>query len=155
MMMKPFRSHGKHCYLRSFKTTCRKCGDEVLYWECTHGSKLFFNYPPYGKLIRHYCRRPPIKDPRKHYPITIKKPKGLLENASPSCPVCGRVFKYEYSLNEHINQLKKSDRDHISSFTQVDSLQKEKDEQIKVESESPQKYNKPTFGKINIKKRNQ
>jgi hypothetical protein len=57
-MMRNFnKSHGKHCYYRSFQTKCLRCGVEVLYWECRHGCKIFFNYPPYGKLIQHRCRR--------------------------------------------------------------------------------------------------
>ena len=77
-----YKSHGKHCYLRSFQTSCRKCGADVLYWECTHGSKIFFDYPPYGKLRRHYCRNlDGISHKRKIFPVVVKKPKGLLEKA--------------------------------------------------------------------------
>jgi len=147
-MRKPFRSHGPHCYLRSFQTTCRKCGDEVLYWECTHGSKLFFNYPPYGKMIRHSCRRLPAKDPKKSYPVVVKKSKGLLVKASPSCPVCGKIFQSEYSLNEHLNYLKKRDKDHISFFSESN----EKDEE---DSEANSGFKPPRFGRINIKKRDE
>lgn len=146
MMRKPFRSHGSHCYLRSFQTTCSKCGDEVLYWECTHGSKLFFNYPPYGKLIRHICRRPPANDPKKNYPVIVKKPNGLLVKASPSCPVCGKIFRNEDNLNEHLNQLKKRDKDHIRFFSE------EGEEENKVEIEPKNDFEPPRFGRINIKK---
>ena len=101
-----YRTHGKHCYLRSFKTNCRKCGAEVLYWECTHGSKLFFNYPPYGKLIKHYCRGVPSKSRKKTYPIIVKGSNKTLIEASPSCPACGKLFKSEVGVLEHLKQLK-------------------------------------------------
>jgi hypothetical protein len=108
-----YKSHGRHCYLRSFQTKCSKCGKDVLYWECTHGSKVFFEYPPYGKLIRHICRGP-VENRYKNtkYEITIKIPKGLLEKRSPSCPVCGKLFKSKKDLNNHLKTLRKEENLH-------------------------------------------
>ncbi|MHA2132040.1 MAG: hypothetical protein ACW99L_18885, partial [Promethearchaeota archaeon] len=106
-----YKVHGRHCYLRSFQTTCKKCNANVLYWECRHGSKVFFNYPPYGKLIRHYCRhRIGTSKQMKNFRVIVKKPKGLLENSSPSCPVCGKLFSTIQNLNDHINNLKKHEK---------------------------------------------
>ena len=105
-----YKTHGKHCYLRSFQSKCPKCSASVLYWECTHGSKVFFEYPPYGKLVRHFCRhRKGAFNVRKIPQIIVKKPKGLLENQSPSCPICGKLFKNINSLEDHLENLKKSD----------------------------------------------
>jgi len=145
-----YKSHGKHCYLRSFQTSCPRCGEDVLYWECTHGSKVFFQYPPYGKLIRHICRI--HKDlGRNKYPVIVKSPKKLLENASPSCPTCGKLFKTEKNLESHLKQLRKSDSLHRQYYKnkiliEDNSLQKNFD-MFKI------RY-KPKFGAINIRKRN-
>ncbi len=108
-----YKSHGKHCYLRSFKTSCPKCKADVLYWECNHGSKIFFEYPPYGKLIKHFCRQNLEKNQRSDpFQVIIKKPIGLLENARTSCPVCGKLFQNDKHLKDHINQMKKNDDNH-------------------------------------------
>ncbi|MFW9881251.1 MAG: hypothetical protein ACFFG0_49940, partial [Candidatus Thorarchaeota archaeon] len=108
-----YKTHGKHCYLRSFQTKCSKCGADVLYWECRHGSRVFFNYPPYGKLVRHFCRQVTgVTRIKKKFPVIVKIPIGLLKKESPSCPVCGKLFKNLKNLNDHINNLKKLDRLH-------------------------------------------
>jgi len=99
-------------------------------------------------MIRHSCRRLPAKDPKKSYPVVVKKSKGLLVKASPSCPVCGKIFQSEYSLNEHLNYLKKRDKDHISFFSESN----EKDEE---DSEANSGFKPPRFGRINIKKRDE
>jgi len=146
-----YKSHGKHCYLRSFQTKCLKCGADVLYWECRHGSKIFFNYPPYGKLIRHYCRQSKGNLQRKtKFPVIVKSPKGLLENESPSCPMCGKLFKNLESLNDHLNNLKNQDALH-ENFNN-NKLTIEIGNQGKI-SDKYKVYYKPKFGKINIKKK--
>ncbi|MFW9824580.1 MAG: hypothetical protein ACFFE4_16675 [Candidatus Thorarchaeota archaeon] len=148
-----YKTHGKHCYLRSFQTKCPKCGNDVLYWECRHGSKVFFNYPPYGKLIRHFCRqyKGDITN-RKIYPIIVKPPKGLLEDESLSCPICGKLFKSFKNLKDHIQNLGKLDQSHqafsknnmsfglVNGWKEQESLDQDKE------------YKKPKFGRINIKK---
>ena len=153
--MRPiYSAHGKHCYLRSFKTSCPSCGIDVLYWECTHGCKVFFQYPPYGKLIRHKCKKFKGKSKlsKNKYPVIVKIPKGLLEKASPSCPACGKLFKTELNLREHLKQLKKSEALHRLYYEQ----------EIKIEDNSRRskrlndKFNihyKPVFGKITLKKK--
>lgn len=149
-----YRTHGKHCHLRSFPTKCQKCGADVLYWECRHGSKLLFNYPIYGKLIRHGCRHSKRKNVKKIYPVIVKKPLGLLEKESPNCVVCGKYFKNENDLNSHLKRLKKIDPFHMQFFD--DNIMPEnvlsknklkKNENIKISY-------RPKFGSINLKKRN-
>ncbi|MFX1308474.1 MAG: hypothetical protein ACFE9M_05665 [Promethearchaeota archaeon] len=149
-----YKSHGKHCYLRSFQSKCPKCNADVLYWECTHGSKVFFEYPPYGKLVRHICRH--RKGPfniKRTYPIIVKKPKGLLENQSLSCPICGKLFKNAHSLDNHLEELKKNDIYHKLFFRNRISFEDHYKENIQGDMLQIKNYNKPKFGKINIKKR--
>ena len=141
-----YKSHGKHCYLRSFQTSCRKCGADVLYWECTHGSKIFFEYPPYGKLQRHYCRNlNGISHKRKIFPVVVKKPKGLLENPYFSCPVCGKLLK------DHLNELKKNDSKHKLFFQNKIIFKNKFNDMNKLKSEKNKFQDKPRFGRINIR----
>ncbi len=155
-MRQIYKPHGKHCYLRSFKTSCPRCGNDVLYWECTHGCKVFFQYPPYGKLIRHICKSYKGKSlySQNKYPVIIKKPKGLLEKASPSCPACGKLFKTELYLKEHLKQLKKSDLLHKLYFGQEMIIKHGNKVNNKKLNEKMRIRYKPIFGKINIKKKN-
>ncbi|MHA1192196.1 MAG: hypothetical protein ACTSP9_07840 [Promethearchaeota archaeon] len=129
-----YKSHGKHCYLRSFKTSCPKCKTDVLYWECTHGSKIFFEYPPYGKLNQRSDR----------FQVIIKKPIGLLKKARISCPVCGKLFENENYLKDHINQMKKNDDNHKIFL----------EDQYIFDNSTIEKETKyyPKFGRIIIKK---
>ncbi len=148
MMRHNYKSHGKHCYLRSFKTNCKKCGQEVLYWECTHGSKLFFNYPPYGKLIRHFCRENLSSIKKKSYPILVKSPNKNLTKYSPSCPVCGKLFKNEEDISEHLRQLKNNDEIHKVFFDT--GYKNQNNSEIK----KPPSKRIPKFGRITIKEKN-
>ncbi|MFX0074653.1 MAG: hypothetical protein ACFE96_04390 [Candidatus Hermodarchaeota archaeon] len=151
-MRHKYKSHGKHCYLRSFQTSCKKCGADVLYWECTHGSKIFFEYPPYGKLIRHFCRGARgLLHNKKEFSIVVKPPKGLLENPYHSCPVCGKLFKNERSLQDHFKELKKSDLEHFL-FTSNKLIFSDKiDERKKKTTKLNAIQYEPKFGRINIK----
>lgn len=143
-MRQKYRTHGKHCYLRSFPTECPRCGEKVLYWECRHGSKVFFKYPPYGKLIRHRCKKIKGKQ-KKNYPVIVKTPKGLLGEEFPSCPACGKVFKNASDLENHIDNLQKIDPLHKSYANSKIVFRKPKDKR-----EDPYM---PKFGSINIKKK--
>ena len=149
-----YSSHGKHCYLRSFQTSCPRCGADVLYWECTHGSKVFFEYPPYGKLIRHICSKYKYKNIRNKYPVIIKRPKGLLEKPSPSCPVCGKLFRTEKNLKEHLKQLKKNDPLHNQYFKNKILIEENLQKKIHDNFDKFKIYYKSKFGTINIKRRN-
>ncbi|MBD3196920.1 MAG: hypothetical protein GF317_17840 [Candidatus Lokiarchaeota archaeon] len=149
-----YRSHGKHCYLRSFKSECPRCGKDVLYWECTHGSKVFFEYPPYGKLIRHRCRKR-IGKKKKKYENIIKNPNRFYLSSQYQCNACKKVFKTEESLRDHINEMKSHDYYHQIFFEKkkndMDNLRKTKNDD---ELKSTRETYKPTFGKFNIKQKN-
>ncbi len=146
-----YRSHGKHCHLRSFKTNCSKCGGDVLYWECTHGSKIFFNYPPYGKLIKHICQKTRQKISNNKYKVIVKNPKKLMFKQHIICSICGKIFKNKENLNNHINQLKKTDYFHHIVNTENKDLEKNLLDQTQKE-----KINgyKPVFGKLNFRNKN-
>ena len=147
-----YKSHGKHCYLRSFQTSCRKCGADVLYWECTHGSKIFFEYPPYGKLQRHFCRQARgFLSAKKKYPVVVKSPKGLLEEPYFICPICAKIFKTKKALEDHIKERKKNDLEHFLFDTNKLNFIDKLDSHNKIGSESDKFQYKPRFGRINIK----
>lgn len=154
-MRQIYKSHGSHCHLRSFQTKCPKCGATVLYWECTHGCKVFFNYPPYGKLVRHYCRVALNEKTKNKYPVIVKPPCYLSENPSPSCPICGKLFKTENDLNKHLRQSKERDSFHKLFYSNEIAFKSDKfDKGQEKKDKSKVQYN-PLFGRINIKKRNQ
>ena len=44
--------HPYDCTSRKFPLDCRYCGQRVVYWECWHGSKVFFDPPDGGE---HNC----------------------------------------------------------------------------------------------------
>lgn len=148
-----YKSHGKHCYLRSFRTVCPTCNTDVLYWECAHGCKVFFEYPPYGKLVRHFCRRHLSSSHKKNrYRIIVKKPIGLLEKEYLSCPICGKLFKTEIILIDHFNQMKKNDLEH-KLFSEDNFLFERKvDEKKNTKVEKVKIVDSPKFGEINIKR---
>jgi hypothetical protein len=124
----------------------------VLYWECTHGSKIFFEYPPYGKLQRHFCRKDRgLLHKKKEFPIVVKPPKGLLENPYFSCPVCGKLFKKETSLQDHFKELKKDDLEHFLFSSNKLVFKDEINKRKKKTSESKAIQYEPKFGRINIK----
>lgn len=142
------RSHGRHCYLRSFHTKCPKCKADVLYWECRHGCKVFFEYPPYGKLQRHYCRKRELTYSKKnHFPVIVKIPKGILVDASISCPVCGKLFNEDSALKDHLIKMKINDSEHELFIENKLVFEDEVDEVTK-----KRKRDYPRFGKINLKK---
>jgi hypothetical protein len=123
-----------------------------LYWECTHGSKIFFEYPPYGKLQRHYCRKDRgLLHKKKEFPIVVKPPKGLLEKPYFSCPVCGKLFKTETSLQDHFKELKKDDLEHFLFNNNELVFKAKTDKKNKLDSEGKEFRYKPKFGRINIK----
>jgi hypothetical protein len=124
----------------------------VLYWECTHGSKIFFEYPPYGKLQRHFCRKDRgLLYKKKKFPVVVKPPKGLLENPYFSCPVCGKLFKKETSLQDHFKELKKDDLEHFLFTTDKLVFKDKIDKKNEIDSERKDFQYKPKFGRINVK----
>ena len=150
-----YKSHGKHCYLRSFKTSCPTCGADVLYWECTHGSKIFFEYPPYGKLIKHYCRKHlSSKSGKNKFKVIVKTPNRLFEDSNISCPICGKIFSNNSSLDDHLKMLKKTDLEHKKFF--MDRIKFSREERNKNNTNQKENNSLPNlkFGQVNIKKFN-
>ncbi|MFW9771058.1 MAG: hypothetical protein ACFFEO_02650 [Candidatus Thorarchaeota archaeon] len=143
--------HGSHCYLRSFQTSCPKCGVDVLYWECTHGSKVFFQYPPYGKLIKHYCRTISNQFKQKEK-VVIKKPNFTLEALFFNCPICGKPFKNLENLKDHFRQRKKIDLEHKLFFADQLRFMDDVINFSKKTHKQVNSKNQPKFGRINIKK---
>ncbi len=47
-----YDDHPYSCKRLAYPTKCKRCGDEVIYWECWHNSKVFFDPPDLG---RHDC----------------------------------------------------------------------------------------------------
>ncbi len=147
-----YKSHGKHCYLRSFQTVCKKCSADVLYWECTHGSKIFFEYPPYGKLIRHKCRKDRgLLKGKKKFPIVVKTPKGLLGEPYYSCAVCGKKFRDKGSLKDHFNAQRKNDIEHKMFSSSKLTFQNINSSMNNSYTNRSTVQHKPKFGRINIK----
>jgi hypothetical protein len=147
-------AHGSHCYLRSFKTKCPNCGADVLYWECTHGCKVFFEYPPYGKLIKHICKKRRHKNVKKEYKNIVKTPKGLLENSNVYCPACGKAFDNEASLHNHIQEKKKFDYYHKILISSINNDEAKKTKLEETKDQQKEDQYKPKFGKINFKNKN-
>ncbi len=149
------RIHGKHCLLRAFKTVCPRCKNDVFYWECSHGSKVFFEYPIYGRLIRHKCKKHLTKENLKKKNHIKVKISLFIEKDNFGCPICGKIFNKKNRLVDHIKQLKKSDEAHHSFYN--NKLNFKTDSEIfnynltknLNENENKNHY-KPTFGKITI-----
>ena len=149
-----YKSHGKHCALRSFPTKCPRCEASVLYWECTHGSKLFFNYPIYGKLIRHSCQLYVSKNKKNKYPIIVKTPNKILTENGPSCSICGKYFKTTIDLDSHMKEIKKFDPLHKQFVENKLIFRSNSSEEVFSNKSENKSFFKPKFGRINIKKRN-
>jgi hypothetical protein len=83
----------------------------------------------------------------------VKSPKGLLEKESPSCPICGKLFKSLKNLDDHIQNLRKLDLVH-QAFSE-DKMSFEIGDQWKKQgtTDQDQKHIKPKFGRIIIKKK--
>ena len=103
--------------VRSFTGKCRRCGQAVFYWEGSAGSKVFFEYPVKGKLIKHVCR-PLSKKRHKSFVKLSHSEHSIfdLERKSYICPVCGKLFKDELSLSSHIKDLEKTEQAHSDFF---------------------------------------
>ncbi len=150
-----YRSHGKHCYLRSFKTSCPTCGADVLYWECTHGSKIFFEYPPYGKLVKHYCRKYlSSKSQKKKFKVIVKTPNRLFDDPKISCPICGKLFDSNISLDNHLIMLKRTDPEHKNFFKDRIKFSEEDHYKNRKKQKENNSFQSPKFGQVNIKKAN-
>ncbi len=107
--------HGAACTLRTFVSKCKRCGAPVLYWECIHGCKVFFQYPVYGKLIRHRCAR--VEDPSRQEESEIaEREYQQTHKQFFQCPVCAKNFTTERQLDQHIKEKKNIDDAHHNFF---------------------------------------
>ena len=146
------KTHGKHCQLRAFRTVCPNpdCKKEVFYWECIHGCKVFFEYPIYGKLIRHKCKTIPAGGKlKKKYRIEVKVPT-FIEKEFFGCPICGKIFKTKEQLNNHIIELKKTDKAHQNTLDeQINQKNGWERKELKEKNSLKSRY-EPLFGKIRV-----
>jgi hypothetical protein len=115
------RFHGPHCRLRSFPIKCKKCGELAMFWECTHGCRVLFQYPIYGRPIRHICSNSIVKKSKKNYVLVPHGEHKLqqIERTTYRCPVCKKIFDTDSALNSHIQRLKKSDDNHAEFFGEI------------------------------------
>lgn len=113
------RYHGPHCRLRSFPTKCPRCHSTVIFWQCTHGCKLFFEYPIYGRTLKHICKsnpkRPYNQSSISHGNYVVK----FVERSTYRCPVCQKILESEDALLDHIRRLKRSDDSHAHFFGEI------------------------------------
>jgi hypothetical protein len=88
---------------------------------------------------------------KKRFPVVVKPPKGLLEEPYISCPVCGKIFKKENSLHDHLKERKKDDLEHYLFDNDKLSFNDKFNKNNNINSESDHFQYKPKFGRINIK----
>lgn len=120
--------HNSSCKLRSFPTTCKFCGAKLLYWECTHGCKVMFEFDKNGRLLgAHKCHAAP-PGIHKSRPLKPRPPalaeygfdissvsKAFIEKIfkeSYKCPVCGEEFATETGYYQHLKQKRAIDDRH-------------------------------------------
>lgn len=121
--------HGRACRKRSFPFTCKQCGARVLFWECTHGCKVVFEFDTGGRLAgRHRCKAThgstAPKKPRKWFDLDnsfdmASVSKRFLENLfkeSYRCPACKATFKTETSYFQHVKQKAEMDEVHARFY---------------------------------------
>ncbi len=148
-----YKPHRKHCYLRVFQSKCPKCNATVLYWECTHGNKVFFEYSSYGNLMSYFCLYDLVLfNKKKNFQIVVKKePIELLEKQSPNCPVCRKLFKNINSSEKHLENLRKNDIYHTLFFENKIPFEDSYKETIHKDFNQIKYYEQPEFGKFNVK----
>jgi ssDNA-binding Zn-finger/Zn-ribbon topoisomerase 1 len=113
-MLKRRQTHGKWCTLRSYETECPKCGKKVLYWECEHGCKVFFDLPATRPMTKHVCYRKTYREYKIELDSLVDDTYEFKEDYS--CSVCGKIFKNEKALRNHVKSLKNRDDEHAEFF---------------------------------------
>ena len=83
----------------------------------------------------------------------MKNPKSLLGNESPNCPVCGKLFKSLKNLYDHLQNLGKLDLLHQAFYEDKMNFEIGDQEKNQEKLDKNKLYNKPKFGRINIKKK--
>lgn len=75
----PVPNHGPTCQTLTYPTRCSRCGESVFYFQCTCGSKVYFD--DLEDFARHDCANtpprvtPPPRNTRLH--VIIQNPRGL------------------------------------------------------------------------------
>ena len=69
-----------------------------------------------------------------------------------SCPICGKLFKDASSLDNHLENLKKNDINHMHFFLNRISFEDDLKQYVQTERDQIKTYDMPKFGKVNIKK---
>lgn len=79
-------THGPGCVkVRSYPTTCRRCDQQVIYFECSCGSKVFFDPPNQGV---HDCTQIQRAYHAQLLIALIESSKKDAEGST-ECPMCG------------------------------------------------------------------
>ena len=104
------KTHGSWCTLRSFETHCQKCNKKVLYWECRHGCKVFFDLPASRPMTKHICNRKSYKEFRREQEEKFRVEYVFREDYN--CPVCQKFFSSEKALKNHLKNLRHQDDEH-------------------------------------------
>jgi hypothetical protein len=125
----------------------------VFYWECTHGSKVFFEYPIYGRLIRHKCKKSLLQRNIQNANRFEVKIPFFIEKDNFGCPICGKIFGTKVQLEDHIKQLKKYDLSHDNFYNNNFNSLYESNSNKKLNEFEDKKHYKPIFGKITIIKK--
>ncbi len=108
----PTPSHGKDCLSRIYDTACRHCSNQIVVYQCNHGSVVLFEQRGYG-WPRHHCANMPPEMWRYPYlgvaspQVDAVKAKRLEERE-----VRGAMRRYKSSSNpfrtiqatEHVNE---------------------------------------------------
>ncbi|MHA1231274.1 MAG: hypothetical protein ACTSRP_12760 [Candidatus Helarchaeota archaeon] len=111
------QAHGPWCTTRRFVMRCPKCNKEVLYWECEHGCKVFFDLPLRRPLTKHKCNRKSYRELRIEMEIELEEEFFFIEDHI--CPVCYRNFKNEKDLKNHLKSLKNQDDEHKECYRKM------------------------------------
>ena len=77
--------HPYDCTSRKFPLNCRYCGQRVVYWECNHGSKVFFDPPDRGEH-RYSCPAmsgAPPTPPRASGKVALANIAGVSSSVQP------------------------------------------------------------------------
>jgi hypothetical protein len=86
-------THGPSCYkVHSYLTHCSSCGEPIVYFECSCGSKVFFDPPDEGL---HECGK--VTGARRAERATLLLDMlhyaSLDPDGNTECPMCGVVLK--------------------------------------------------------------
>lgn len=83
-------NHGPNCFkVRSFYLLCRNCGNGVIYFECSCGSKVFLDPPDEG---RHNCIQKMRGDHAQQL-LELIEIAAADRHEDTECPMCGVTIR--------------------------------------------------------------